>query len=238
MTILLGRNRAVQVAFNPASGYLAAADVDATPELLRFDPSCVRAPDNTNEVICAWANAGFNQNNGIRAGAIDPRISFVSSPPFPFFFTGQQLFVGTPGCANPVDNAGMVLCLATDVTGAALGFSLDPRTGAASAVLNLSGKSGVFPYFDLSPSCASAGGKGGPTQNQIICAVLEGSFNTLDAYRFDPRTGEVHFLQYGQVPPVVGNVSCTFQNINPGQVSCGIIDGTHHNSLGIVMLVP
>jgi len=230
-----GANILRQVAFNPASGYLAVANVDSPPELLRFDPGCVRAPDATNEVICAWAN--FNQGSGIQAGAIDPRISFVSSQPFPLFFTGQQFFVGTPGCANPVDNSGMVLCLATDITGAALGFALDPRTGAAFQV-NLSGKSGISPYFDFSPSCASAGGKGGPTQGQIICAALEGAFNTLDAYRFDPRTGEVHFLQFGQAPPIVGNASCTFENINPGQVSCGIIDGTNHNRLEIVLLLP
>jgi hypothetical protein len=37
-------------------------------------------------------------------------------------------------------------------------------------------------------------------------------------------------------PTVSGSASCTFQNINPGQVSCGLIDASNGNELEVIVL--
>lgn len=220
-----------QVAFNPATGYLAVSAVNIhQQEFLRFDPMCVRAPDTTNEVICAWTSAGFNKGNHIQSGAIDPRVGFVSTPGFPSL-PYTQVFIGTPGCGDPMDKSGMLLCIATDVTGAAFGFAMDPRTGAASAVLPL--EPGAEAFYDLSPGCAGAGGG----TNQIIRAITLGMSNELAAFQFDPRTGFSSIFLVSGGPTVSGSASCTFQNINPGQVSCGVTDSNNANELEIVVLL-
>jgi hypothetical protein len=220
----------IGVAFNPATGYVQVLGVGGdfiTP------PICTNANDGTNQVICALA--AENVVSGVdtvrlEGVAFDPRTSFVT--PFQTLYSGT-LFDGTgltsiedgsPGCAT-ADTSGKVLCAVRSSTNTLVGFAFDPRTGFASTLQPL----GSIPMIG-SPSCSGVADK----SNKVICAMIS-STDIVNSIEFDPRTGASSGLVSSGISSAT-DLSCTFQNANPAQVSCAGLAKTSPGELfGIVL---
>jgi len=208
-------NFMVGVAFNPATGYLQTQSFISNGFLATTDPSCNNANDNTNQVICV-----YNRARGVRSFAFDPRRSpqFVTAEQVPNF--GEVSSLVTPSCSSPNDGSGQVLCGIRNGF-AFQAFALDPRSGFQSAFLTITSSQDPHP-FTGNPSCSGIG----DGSKEIICTIRE-SFPTssnsnaaeLFGLKFDPRVN----ANFGSIAANIlgtSDLSCTFQNIFPAQISC------------------
>jgi hypothetical protein len=219
----------VTYAFNPATGYSKLLDLNGN---YLPAPICTNANDGTNEVICSLAPGVFNAAAGFvgetLAGiAFDPRTGF--STKVQSLFSGTQFPPGsTPGCAT-ADNSGQVICAIVGNSNTLMGYAFNPRTGYVSALRTLG------TAVTGAPSCSGLADK----SNQVICAINSSS-GIVMSVKFDPRTGAnsglkstgIRSSETGGSP--IG-LSCTFENINPNQVSCGGVTTTANELFGVIV---
>lgn len=214
------------IAFNPATGYAQRATMPGQFGTTS-NPSCANAEDGTNVTICVYRDS----RGLLDALAVDPRtspqtISKVFTP-----YTANQ-FDGDPSCASPLDKSGQVICAVTSSQGSLQTFAMDPRkssvTSLQTILLDVSGS----PTASTGASCTGLG----DGTHQVMCAYKSG-FNVLAGIRLDPRTstGTQH-IGDGQGPDGLNNPSCTFENINPAQASCGVVDTQHGNGLTAIVI--
>lgn len=205
------------VAFNPASGFRSSVTSNVVTGM-SSDPTCANANDGTEQVICVYNNFG-----SLRSVAFNTNpLKFVSAELNISPSTVIGLF-DPVSCSSPNDRSGDVLCAAGDTANnELLGFAVNPRTGHQSAIQNVVpgtefGTGGSIFYVS---SCAGVGDK----SSDVICSfVAQLSSVTQPQHlgvKFDPRTGFISNVLTGPTA-VGGSASCTFQNVNAAQISCG-----------------
>jgi hypothetical protein len=198
-------NELMGVAFNPASGTEQVQDLGI---VATGDPSCAGNVDNTNDVICAFLTA-----SGLAGVAFDPRTA-------PQSLVHQSLYAGTsfagnPGCATSNDLSGDVICTIRNSTNDLVGFAFAPRAATATPLQTLGSGANQGASVTGTPSCAANSNNG----NEVICAFVAAG-STVTSIAFDPRNPTTPTF-VGSSVMVINDVSCTFQNVNGGQVSCG-----------------
>jgi hypothetical protein len=218
----------IGIAFNPATGYLRTQSFNAGI-IANSNPSCSNSTDGKNQIICVYRRA-----TSVRSIAFDPRQSpqFATAEQVPYSGVAFER-LGQPSCSPPNDGSGQVICGIRD-NFAFDAFALDPRSGYASPLATIATSAEPNP-FTGSPSC-SGEGKSTVIPNGVICAVPELFPSATDSnatlilgFIFNPRTssngGSTTIpgapLAIGDVRDQMSEMSCTFQNINPNQVSCG-----------------
>jgi hypothetical protein len=239
----------ISFAFNPATGYEQTLRIGGD---FLFTPSCTNSNDGKNQVICAMVVEDVNGTApfALAGAAFDPRTGFSTG--IVSLFGGSQAFEGTgtsslpgsPGCAT-ADNSGQVICAVRGSANSLLGFAFDPRTGFVSNLQTLS-NTVIFG----TPSCAGLA----DGSKQVVCAVNAFSnsnavLENIMAVKFDPRTGansglvNTGFSSSKTDNAVITNpagdffidLSCTFENINPAQVSCGGAVTSQNEFFGILL---
>jgi hypothetical protein len=222
-----GSNMLSAIAFNPATpGSFARID---GASVATADPTCTNANLNTNghtnqpeRVICV-----FNTNGAIvSAGFNTTPFEFLGEFAYP---VGGFNATDVPSCSAPNDGTGDVLCAIID-GGELSGFAINPITKTKSNNMLVDPATGWSRDVGT-PSCSGIG----DISFEIICGLvtefsLSGDGNNLVifpfAFKFDPRKGVVTTPQYTQTMEgtdvsASGNLSCTFQNKNAAQISCG-----------------
>jgi hypothetical protein len=231
----------IGVAFNPASGRLATQDLAPVAPglggLVLDNPSCSDTADGTNQVICAFIEI---TNGNLEAIAFDPRPATLFKSAVQALYPGT-LFNGNLGCATPMDNSGQVICAATAPFGGASklsnlkGFAFNPRTAFQSTLLQISPATAVRG----TPSCSGLH----DGSHAVICAVVS-SLNIVNSVKFDPRVAGVNsgLLNSGVTASSnttdASDLSCTFQNVNPGQVSCDGVLPSQNDLFSIILGAP
>jgi hypothetical protein len=218
-------------AFNPATGYSKLLSTNGSTESIG-GLSCTNANDGSNQVICALPRGIFQGGSWVAetmAGiAFDPRAPFIT--PLQTLFSGTQFPpFSVPGCAT-ADKSGQVICAIQGNSNTLFGYAFDPRSGYVSALQTL-GTTTV----SGSPNCSGLA----DGSNQVIC-VFNTSAGEVTSVKFDPRTGANSGLVNAGIVSSEANgvaigLSCTFQNINPDQISCAGVTTTANNLFGIVV---
>ena len=217
---------ALVVAFNPVTGYLQTQELGGSTS----PPSCANANDGTNQIICV-----ANDDGTLYSVAVDPRTSpqyrSVAQTPFPNVRFGIN---ESAACDSPNDGSGELLCAIID-SDTLEGFATNPREGTGSSMTTLVTNVDNISFPVGTPSCAGFGNN----THEIICGfqlfldVVPGffpPFTLTDAIRFNPSTGTSSEIDQGGVENASG-ASCTFQNRNPAQISCGVVSGTFNGQI-------
>lgn len=221
-----GNNLLLGIAFNPATKFLISISAN---EFATTDPSCTNANDgSTHGVTCVYNNSG-----SMRSIAFNTNLD---ATPFGFASNEQNIYPGTvfaandsPSCSAPNDGSGDVLCAVVD-NGSFLAFAVNPITNFRSMLQTVS-LSSAFGQDIGAPSCSGIG----DNSFEIICSVTEQiTFSGIPAFlvpfglKFDPRSGVIanNDVEAGVGPNTFNSVSCTFENVNPAQIACGVLSGT------------
>jgi hypothetical protein len=251
-----GDNVLVGVAFNPASAYfkLESAQAVATRDPACANPNPGAFLNNTTvpeRVICV-----YNSNGSMRSIAVNTNPFGFSPSEFNPYPTMTWDLFDWPGCSSPDDGSGDLICaVVANASGKLYGFAVNPVTmtkSPATAPVRLFTNMPVNQIAVAgAPSCAGLA----DGSNQVICSFgaleclttrcIAGSTAEVPpwsaagvtqwsyAIKFDARTNTVpsKILQGVEVfQGVIGdhNASCTFQNVNQDQISCGVPgpDGT------------
>jgi hypothetical protein len=235
---------AIAVAFNPATGQKVTQDLGVAAS----GASCVYAPDGTAanpQIVCALLDA-----SGIQGIAFDPRTQVKTAPQ-----TISSSGSGTLGCGAPNDTTGDLICVfriipTSNVTappGGLEGFAFNPRSKALTTVKGIGAGTGVL--FRGTPTCSGVQGAAGTeVNNQVMCAI-NSNLNIVNTIIFDPRsTATLTAVSSGitassgptngRSPPNSSDLSCTFQNVNPGQVSCVGILPSQNDLFSLILGAP
>jgi hypothetical protein len=252
------------IAFNPATGYLAS--IGPLDKGVLSPVSCTNSNDGNNVAICTYLSERVEPTTSsippfaLYGVAFDPRTGFKSAD-VPLF--GAQAlfghaagraagaFISHPACTT-ADNSGQVICAIRGSANTLLGFAFDPRSNFVTALRTLDSSNQLV---HGTPSCSGLN----DGSNQVICALNAGPPNTdmsnIVAVKFDPRTGATSglantgfvsgmsdYAREGQTVQLTGplfiDLSCTFQNINPKQVTCGGVVTGQNDFFGIVLTPP
>jgi hypothetical protein len=224
----------IGIAFNPLESPQVPHSMDLGVE--GAVPSCTDAFDGTgtNQVVCAFFGVG-----GLLGVAFDPRPATISESAVQQLSISGTPFNTAPGCATPNDNSGDVICAIgfnsgvnqkTSILG---GIAFNPRTAVHSALMQLGLNLMPAPsngQFVNPPSCAAQM----DGSNAVICAS-RANLGIVNGSKFDPRGVARNLGQVVSSTTSASNVSCTFQNMNGNQVSCGGATGTQEELIGVVL---
>jgi hypothetical protein len=208
------------IALDPATGYMSSVQ-NVGPATT--NAGCTNANDGSNFIVCAAIDATSSTVAVLRGYYFDPRQP-AAGVKTQVLFSGNsfdgvlgETADGGPGCQSPMDNQGEIICAIRNFKNELVGFAFDPNTGAVVGpqILGTTTMIGT-------PSCASPqiADPANTAENEVICAINSSS-DILMGVKFNPRTGTSSGLISSGVTSNQ-DVSCTWQNIDLGQISCGV----------------